>query len=223
MGSGQNLGFKAELGASRYNFRQVNFPTYVSQYETFKHQPIWSASVGMYSKFEIGKSISLSASVNYTKKGNREYTIFNSVNQQTPDTSYQNTSDTKTHMHYIDLTGLIHLKKLNLFFGGQVSYLSRIDYVSYHNVTGSYDGNEIYSNTQQAWRKHEFKFDYYNRVEFATALGYEHEVSENAKLTLTYFQGITGVLNQDFFINYRNSQLMLGLTYALKTKEDKSR
>lgn len=221
--SAQEFGFKAGLGASRYNFRQVNFPTYVSQFETFKHSPIWSASVGVYSKFDTGKNLNISVGLNYTKKGSREYTVYNTINPQTPDTLYKVTSDMKVHMHYLDLTGLIHIKKLNLFVGGQVSYLSRIDNDSYYNTLATYNGNEVFSDTQESQMKFDFSFGTYNRIEFAGVIGYEHKISEKARLTLSYTQGINGVLSDDFFIQYRNSQLMLGFNYALKTKEKKSK
>ena len=76
----------------------------------------------------------------------------------------------------------------------------------------------MYSDTQKSRDYFGFGVDTYNRIEFAAVIGYEHKLNEKSKLTLSYTQGITGVLNQDYFINYRNSQLMLGLTYALKTR-----
>ena len=40
-------------------------------------------------------------------------------------------------------------------------------------------------------------------------------------LILSYYQGLQGVLKEDFFINYKNSQLLLGIRYTLTQEKDK--
>jgi|AntAceMinimDraft_17_1070374.scaffolds.fasta_scaffold01969_6 hypothetical protein len=222
LGIGQQIELSTGVGMSRYNLRQVNFPTYISQFEKFKHYPTWSVTIGADSKFDLGKNFSSSFGLNYSKKGNREYTVYNSYNWNNPDSTFQTISDFTTHMHYVGLTALIHVNKINLFIGGQVSYLWRIDIRNYYNVTGRYNGNEIYSDTQKGMNVFKLgEYDYFNRIDFGLLFGYEHKINSKAKLTLSYYQGLQGVLKDDFFINYLNSQLLLGIRYTLTQEKDK--
>lgn len=219
-GIGQQIIFTTGVGISRYNFRQVNFPTYVSQYEKFNHYPTWSIMTGVYSKFNLDKNFGTSFGLSYSKKGNREHTVYNSYNTNNPDSTFQTISDVTTHMHYVDLMALIHVNKFNLYVGGQVSYLWRIDIRSYYNLTGRYNGNEIFSDTQKGMSVFDLgKYDYFNRIDFGLILGYEHDINTKLKLKLTYYQGIKGVLLNDFFINYKNSQVLIGFNYILSNEK----
>ena len=51
--NGQELELTIGPGISKYNLRQVNFPTYISQYETFKHKYIVSVLGGINLKLNL--------------------------------------------------------------------------------------------------------------------------------------------------------------------------
>ena len=125
-------------------------------------------------------------------------------------------------MHYAGLSAKIHVNKLNIFVGGQVSYLWLANTRFYYNSIASYNGHEYYSDTQIGGAVYELgNFDTFNRIDLGLMLGYEHKINSKAKLTLTYYQGLRGVLNNDFFINYKNSQITIGFSYALTNEMDK--
>lgn len=222
LSNAQEIGVKLDLGASRFNFRQELSPNFISQYEAFRHLPVWSGSIGVYSRFEAGENFDFSVKLNYANKGNRQYTVFNSFNPQTPDSIYQTTIDVKQHMHYLGMEGLVHITKLKLFLGGQLSYLTRVGGFSFDQTKGTYNGIEFLSNSNDGkWTGEDaLKLGVYNRLEFAAIIGYEYQVNQRMRLSLSYIQGVTTVLSDNLFINYRNSQLLFGVSYAIKKKKE---
>ncbi|MCF8297322.1 MAG: PorT family protein [Saprospiraceae bacterium] len=222
IGIGQNIGITSGFGISRFNLRQENFPTYISQYETFKHYPVWSTSVGIDSKFDLSKNLSSTFGLSYSKKGNREYTVYHPIQSNNPDTTWETIINNSLHFHYLDLKALINIKKINVFVGCQLSYLWFANSSGYYQVTEYHNGIEYNSDKQEQKNTIDLrKIKAYSRIDLGLVLGYSYEINSRAELTLTYCQGFIGVLQNDLFINYKNSQLLFGLRYALTQEKDK--
>lgn len=214
--AGQQLGVTLGTGISKYNFRQVNYPTYVSQYESFEHTPILSTYVGVDLKLKLNEAIFCKVGLGYSMNGNRERTVYNSYIVAHPDTTVRRDEIGIFRQHYINIPVTVHFQKIYFFIGGQISYLSAVGTQYKNENSFTYNGNVYLVQNEEGKGTFDLgRFRYFNRLDFGAVAGFEYPLSTQLDISLRYYQGLRGVLYEDFFINYKNAQLLLTLSYRL--------
>ena len=219
LGTAQEISLNADFGLSRFNLREINFPTYESQFDTFRHLPVLSGGVGIQFKFDLGERFAIGLGTGGYKLGNREYTVYNTFNGFNPDSTSSTISDASLHLYYVGLTPVLHIKPLHLFFGMRFGYMIGTGGRSHYDAKTYYKGEVVHSlvNDNQIGMT-TYNLGVYEKLDFGLVVGYQYNVTEQLGVTLTCYQGINRIIEKqyDTFINYRNSQATLGVNLRIR-------